>query len=117
MALDVVGMGVYFLGMTICAETVAAGSGPRSEGVGTACGAGDCGGWVFALPNSFGCGSELAREKCSQREARGLAPGKLRLSDAGVHGVPFEYRASPVHAGKSTVDTEIDPCEMGTLTP
>ena len=50
MALDVVGMGVYFLGMTICAETVAAGSGLRSEGVGMARGAGDCGGEVVALP-------------------------------------------------------------------
>ena len=31
-------------------QTVAAGSGPRSRGVGTARGAGDCGGEVVALP-------------------------------------------------------------------
>ena len=41
---------VYFPDVISRAETVAAGSGPRSEGVGTVRGAGDCGGEVVALP-------------------------------------------------------------------
>ena len=48
--MDVVRAKVYFPGVISCAETVAAGSGLRSEGVGMARGAGDCGGEVIALP-------------------------------------------------------------------
>ena len=46
--LDAVGMGAYLSGVMMCAETVAAGSGLRSEGVATARGDGDCGGEVFS---------------------------------------------------------------------
>ena len=48
MVLDAVGMGAYLSGVMMCAETVAAGSGLRSEGVATARGDGDCGGEVFS---------------------------------------------------------------------
>ena len=49
-AVDVVRAKVYFSGVMMCVGKVAAGSGPRSEGVATVRGAGDCGGEVVALP-------------------------------------------------------------------
>ncbi len=48
--MDVVGAEEYFPHVISRAEPVAAGSGPRSEGVGTARGAADCGGDVVAPP-------------------------------------------------------------------
>ena len=48
--MDVVGAEVHFSEVISPVETVAAGSGPRSEGVAAACVAGDCRGEVVALP-------------------------------------------------------------------
>ena len=49
-ALDVVRAEVYLPGVISGAKTVAAGLGPRLEGVGMARGESDCGGEVVALP-------------------------------------------------------------------